>query len=59
MLTPHVSLKKAVEVLERELIIKAMEENSWVMARAARHLDVSERILAYKVRKYQIRKFAG
>jgi two-component system response regulator AtoC len=56
MLTSTVSFKKAVETLEKELLIKAMEENNWVIAKAARQLDLTERILSYKIRKYQIRR---
>ena len=56
MLTSTVSFKKAVETLEKELLIKAMEENDWVIAKAARQLDLTERILSYKIRKYQIRR---
>jgi transcriptional regulator with GAF, ATPase, and Fis domain len=56
MLTSTISFKKAVETLEKELIIKAMDENHWVMAKAARQLDLTERILSYKIRKYQIQR---
>jgi transcriptional regulator with GAF, ATPase, and Fis domain len=56
MLTTTISFKKAVESLEKELIIKAMEENHWIMAKAARQLDLTERILSYKIRKYQIQR---
>ena len=56
MLTSTISFKKAVETLEKELLIKAMEENQWVMAKAARQLDLTERILSYKIRKYQIQR---
>lgn len=56
MLTSTISFKKAVETLEKELIIKAMEENHWVMAKAARQLDLTERILSYKIRKYKIQR---
>jgi transcriptional regulator with GAF, ATPase, and Fis domain len=56
MLTSTHSFKKAVETLEKELIIKAMEENNLVMAKAARQLDLTERILSYKIRKYQIQR---
>ena len=43
-----------VEVLEKELIIKAMKSNNWVIARTARQLDVPDRILTYKINKYHI-----
>lgn len=54
MLTSAISLKKTVEALEKELILKAMKENNGVIAKAARQLDLTERILSYKIKKYQI-----
>jgi transcriptional regulator with GAF, ATPase, and Fis domain len=56
MLTSTTPFKKAVEALEKELIVKAMEENNWVMAKAARQLDLTERILSYKIRKFHIER---
>jgi len=41
--------------MEREEIIQALRECSWVMARAARKLGITERMIGYKVRKYGIR----
>jgi len=59
MLTTIHSFKKAVETLEKELIIKAMEENRWVMAKAARQLELTERILSYKIKKYRIQRLSS
>ena len=56
MLTSVISLKKTVEALEKELIVKAMNENNWIIAKAARHLDITERILSYKIKKYHIQR---
>jgi transcriptional regulator with GAF, ATPase, and Fis domain len=56
MLTSTIPFKKAVEALEKELIVKAMEDNNWVMAKAARQLDLTERILSYKIRKFHIER---
>lgn len=50
------SLKDKVEGLEKEEIVHAMEECNWVMAKAARRLGITERMMGYKVRKYGIRK---
>ena len=50
------SLKDKVKDLEREEILHAMEECNWVMARAARRLGITERIMGYKMKKYGIRK---
>lgn len=53
------SLKERVREIEREEIIKALEECNWVMARAARRLGITERMIGYKIRKYGIKKEGG
>lgn len=53
------SLKHKVEDLEREEILNALRECNGVMARAARRLGITERMIGYKVRKYGIRKGGG
>jgi len=50
------TLKDRIQELEREEIIKALKECDWVMARAARTLGITERIIVYKINKYGIRK---
>ena len=47
-----VRLDDALDRLEREMILKALEETKQVKARAARLLGVSERSLWYKLRKH-------
>ncbi|MGD0283423.1 MAG: helix-turn-helix domain-containing protein [Dissulfurispiraceae bacterium] len=49
-------LKESVKQLERDEITNALKENNWVMARAARKLGITERIIGYKVRKYGIKR---
>ena len=49
------SLKDRIEKLERAEIIKALEACNWVMARAAKMLGITERMIGYKIRKYGIR----
>ncbi len=49
---PGVRLDEALDRLEREMILKALEETKQVKARAARLLGVSERSLWYKLRKH-------
>lgn len=49
------SLKDKLEELEREEIIRALRECGWVMARAAKQLGITERMIGYKIRKYGIR----
>jgi Nif-specific regulatory protein len=52
------SLRDKVQEIEREEILNALKECSWVMSRAARRLGITERMIGYKVRKYRIRKEA-
>jgi transcriptional regulator with GAF, ATPase, and Fis domain len=49
------SLKDKIKELEREEIIKALRDCGWVMARAARSLGITERMIGYKIQKYGIR----
>jgi two-component system response regulator AtoC len=51
-LPESVSLPQAVEQLEKELIAKTLAEVGDNKAKAARLLDISERALWYKVKKY-------
>lgn len=41
--------------MEKEEIINALKECDWVMARAARKLGITERMIGYKIRKYGLR----
>lgn len=50
------SLKEKISEMEREEILNALKECNWVMARAARKLGITERMIGYKIRKYGIRK---
>lgn len=50
------SLKSKVQEMEREEILRALEQNNWVMAKAARVLNITERMIGYRIRKYGIRK---
>ncbi len=49
------TLKDKIKELEKEEIIKALKECGWVMAKAARRLGITERMIGYKVNKYGIR----
>jgi transcriptional regulator with GAF, ATPase, and Fis domain len=51
-----ISFKKTVEELEKRLILDALESTDWVQIHAARRLDISQRILGYKMRKYGLKK---
>jgi len=48
------SLPQAIEHLEREFIAKALAQTDGNKAKAARLLDLSERALWYKVKKYRL-----
>jgi len=48
------SLEQAVSSFEKDLIQDALKTARGNRARAARMLDTTERILGYKVRKYEI-----
>jgi hypothetical protein len=50
------SLTEKVKEIEKEEIIDALKESNWVMARAARKLGITERMIGYKIRKYSIQK---
>jgi len=51
---PQQSLEKAVMSYEKELIQDALKSSRGNKARAARLLDTTERILGYKINKYEI-----
>jgi Nif-specific regulatory protein len=53
------SLRAKVTEIEKEEITKALTESNWIMARAARLLGITERIIGYKIKKYGIRKEGG
>ncbi|MCB9481624.1 MAG: sigma-54-dependent Fis family transcriptional regulator [Desulfobacteraceae bacterium] len=49
-------LKEKVSVLEKEMIITALEKNGWNQTKAAKSLGISERVLRYKMQGYSISK---
>jgi Nif-specific regulatory protein len=49
-------LKYSVEQFERAAIFNALKESNWVMARAARKLGITERMIGYKIKKYGIER---
>ncbi len=50
------SLKDQIREIEKEEIIRALKDCNWIMAKAARQLGITERMIGYKIRKYGIRK---
>jgi Nif-specific regulatory protein len=50
----QISLAAAIEAFERDLISDTLKSTRGNVARAAKMLDSTERILGYKIKKYQI-----
>jgi DNA-binding NtrC family response regulator len=50
------SLPQVVAAVEKQMIQKALDKNEWIKARAARMLGITERVLSYKIDKYDIVK---
>ncbi len=51
---PEGNIRGAVEGMERKMIMEALTKSDWVQTRAAEELGISERMLRYKIRKYNI-----
>ena len=51
-----VSLADKLNAVEIDLIKDALEKNNWNQSRAARALKISERVIRYKMEKYNIKK---
>ena len=49
-------LKDSIEQFERGEIFNALKDSDWVMARAARKLGITERMIRYKIKKYGIER---
>ncbi len=50
------SLNDTLDTVERGLIIEALKESGGVQTKAAEKLGISERVLRYKLKKYNIRE---
>lgn len=55
-ITDMSTLKEQIREIEKDEIIRALRECGWIMARAARKLGITERMIGYKIKKYEIRK---
>jgi len=49
------SLNETLDTVERGLIMEALKESGGIQTRAAEKLGISERVLRYKLKKYDIR----
>jgi len=50
------TLTDKIKEIEKEQIINALKECNWVMSKAARKLGITERMIEYKIGKYNIQK---
>jgi len=50
------NLKNKIKEIEKDEIIKALQECSWIKIRAAKKLGITERMIGYKIKKYGIKK---
>ncbi len=48
------TLDASLGLMERELLVSALEQNGWVQTRAAESLGISERVLRYKMKKHNL-----
>jgi two-component system NtrC family response regulator len=46
----------SMEAVERELIIRALEKSNWNQTKAAEYLDISRKVLIYRMEKFGLRK---
>jgi two-component system, NtrC family, response regulator AtoC len=49
-------LNDRLAAVERDMILLALERHGWVQTRAAEALGISERVLRYKIDKFEIKK---
>jgi len=49
-------LKDRIMEIEKNEIVTALKQCNWVMARAARYLGITERMIGYKIKKYGLRR---
>ncbi|MHC4988387.1 MAG: helix-turn-helix domain-containing protein [Planctomycetota bacterium] len=55
-MSDSLSLPEKIEHLEREMIVDALKKNHGCQRHAAKELGLTERILGYKIKKYNILK---
>jgi len=49
------SLPGNLEAMEKAMLLDALEKSNWVQTRAAAFLGISERVLRYKMKKYDLK----
>ncbi len=50
------NMNELIEAMEKRMITEALANNDWIQTKAASHLGLSERMLRYKIKKYNIIK---
>ena len=50
------SLTEKVKLIEKDEIINALKESNWIKAKATRQLGITERMIGYRMKKYNIQK---
>ncbi len=50
------NMNELIEAMEKRMITEALANNDWIQTKAASHLGLSERMLRYKIKKYNIMK---
>ena len=53
--TTQGTLAENLEAMEKEMLLDALEKSSWVQTRAAAFLGISERVLRYKMKKFDLK----
>jgi two-component system response regulator AtoC len=48
------NIKGVVESMEKKMIMEALVKSDWVQTKAASIIGISERMLRYKIKKYNI-----
>ena len=56
-LLKKVSLKEAVEELEKDMIARALKDNNWNQTQAAKELGLSRQGLIKKIKRYELAKY--
>lgn len=46
----------SLEAVERELVVRALEKFNWNQTKAAEYLDISRKVLIYRIEKFGLRK---
>jgi DNA-binding NtrC family response regulator len=51
-----IDIAEYIDSIERKIIINALEKNNWSRIKTAEFLNITERVLRYKINKFDIKK---